>query len=85
MDTDQLINEGVAKSMTFALKTARTKDPEKMDKMMAAIDLVDEIADAIVDEEVTPEEAGKILARMKEGGAIVTFMKTLMKEVGITL
>jgi hypothetical protein len=85
MDTGNLINEATAKAMTYALKQARTVDPEKMDRFMGAIDLVDEIADAIADEEVTAEEAQQIIALMRKGGSIETFMKMLLAEVGIKI
>lgn len=85
MDTKVLIDEATAKAMTFALKQARAVDPERMDKFMGAIDLVDEIADAIADEEVTAEEAALIIATMRKGGSIETFMKMLLAEVGIKI
>lgn len=85
MDTNTLINEATAKAITYALKEAKDKDPENFDRFMSAIDLVDEIVDAIVDEDVTPMEASKIIALMRKGGSIETFIKMLLAEVGIKI
>lgn len=85
MDTQTLIDEATAKAMTFALQTARTKDPANFDRFMNAIMLVDDIAMAVEDGEVTPEEAQKIIAEMRKGGSIETFMKMLLSEVGISI
>ena len=85
MDTQTLIDNATAKAMTYALKTAKDKDPANFDRFMNAIMLVDDIAMAVEDGEVTPEEAQKIIAEMRKGGSIATFISALIAEVGIKI